>query len=186
MPLLAIATVTFSCNNTDNKSGTATNSSSSGSPFANESQLPYQAPDFENIKDGDFQPALEEGMKIQLAEVTKIANNSASPTFENTLVAMEKSGQMLTRVNAVFNLLAGANTNPVLQQLQEDIAPKLAAHQDAIYLNPKLFKRVESIYNDRTKLKLDAESTHLIEYYYQQFEIAGAKLSEADKSELKN
>jgi peptidyl-dipeptidase Dcp len=158
---------------------------SSANPFFSASKLEYQAPAFDKIKDSDFKPALEEGMRVRLQEILKIANNPAPPTFENTLVAMEKSGRLLDRANNVFNVLTGANTNPTLQKIQEDEAPKLAAHQDAIYLNTKLFKRVQSIYNSRAKLKLDAESNHLVEYVHQQFVLAGAKLSEADKASLK-
>jgi len=183
MPILAIVAVTAGCGN--NKSGTEQEGSASSSPFANASTLAYETPDFDQIKDKDFQPALEEGMKIQLAEMNKIANNAKAPTFENTLLQMERSGQMLARVNAVFNLLTGANTNPVLQKVQEETAPKFAAHRDAIYLNTKLFKRIERIYDSRKNLKLDPESVHLIEYYYQQFQLAGASLSETDKASLK-
>jgi len=184
MPILAIVAVTAGCSN-QNKSGTEQDGSTISSPFANASTLAYETPDFDQIKDKDFQPALEEGMKIQLAEMNKIANNAKAPTFENTLLQMERSGQMLARVNAVFNLLTGANTNPVLQKVQEETAPKFAAHRDAIYLNTKLFKRIAHIYNSRKNLKLDPESVHLIEYYYQQFQLAGASLSETDKAALK-
>ncbi|MDE2195611.1 MAG: peptidyl-dipeptidase Dcp [Gammaproteobacteria bacterium] len=154
-------------------------------PLLTPSALPFLAPPFDKIKDSDFQPALEAGMKRQLAEVEKIANNPAPPTFRNTLVALEKSGQMLTRVNQVFNVLTGANTDPELQKVQEQEAPKLAASQDAIYLNARLFKRIQTIYNERNKLKLDPESQRLIEYYHQQFVLAGAKLSPANKTKLK-
>ena len=184
MPLMAIVAVTASCGNNNSKSGDRAESSSS-SPFADTSTLAYQAPDFKLIKDGDYQPAIEEGMKIHLNEIKNIADNPEAPTFENTLVAMEKSGQMLARAYSIFNLITGANTNPVLQKLQEEIAPKMAAHQDAIYLNAALFKRIETIYNNRAALKLDAESMHLIDYYEQQFVLAGAKLSDADKILLK-
>jgi peptidyl-dipeptidase Dcp len=154
-------------------------------PFASASTLPYQAPPFDKIKDADYQPAIEAGMRAQIAEVEKIANNKDAPTFANTIEAMEKTGRLLSRVGAVFGAVAGANTDPVLQKVQEDEAPKLAAHQDAIYLNPKLFQRVEAVYNQRDALKLDAESKRLVEYDYLQFVHAGAKLSEADKSKLK-
>ncbi|MBB5634762.1 peptidyl-dipeptidase Dcp [Pedobacter cryoconitis] len=185
MPLMAIIAVTASCSNNNDKSGNGETRSSSANPFADTSKLAYQTPAFDQIKDDDFQPALEEGMKIQLDEMQKIADNTAAPTFENTLVAMEKSGQMLTRANNVFNALTGANTNPKLQKIQEEIAPKQAAHQDAIYLNSKLFKRVQTIYNNREQLKLDDEDKRLVEYYEQQFELAGAKLSDNDKDKLK-
>lgn len=154
-------------------------------PFFAASTLPFQAPAFDKIKNSDFKPAIEEGMKQQLAEIQKIASNSAAPTFENTLVAMEKSGRLLKRVDAVFNLLTGANTNPELQKVEQEEAPKLAANNDAIYLNTKLFKRVASVYEKRNQLKLDAESKRLIEIDYQNFVLAGAKLSEADKETLK-
>jgi len=158
---------------------------SSANPFFTVSSLPYQAPPFNKIKDDDFKPALEEGMKEQQEEILKIANDPNAPTFENTFIAMEKSGQLLTRVNNVFNLLTGANTNPQLQKVQEETASELAANQDAIYLNSKLFKRIESIYNNRSALKLNSESNRLVEYTYQQFLLAGAKLSDADKASLK-
>jgi len=185
VPLFAMLAILTSCQNTDKKSTADGTALSSSNPFLNQSKLPYQAPDFDHIKDSDFKPAFEEGMKIHLEEIQKIAGNTETPTFENTFVAMEKSGEMLTRVNRIFGLLTGANTNDDLQKLQEEIAPKLAAHQDGISLNPELFKRIESIYNTREKLKLDQESKRLVEYYYQAFVLAGAKLSETDKTNLK-
>ena len=154
-------------------------------PFFTASNLPFQAPQFDKIKDSDFKPAFEEGMKQQLGEIDHIADSPEPATFENTLVAMEKSGQLLTRVKLTFNALTSANTDSVLQNLQEEIAPKLAAHHDAIYLNAKLFERVASIYKKRSELKLDQESEKLITYYYDQFVHAGAKLSTEDKSKLK-
>ncbi|WP_158756345.1 peptidyl-dipeptidase Dcp [Dyella sp. S184] len=155
-------------------------------PFFTASTLPYQAPPFDKIHDGDYQPAIDEGMKQQLAEIEKIADNPDAPTFENTFVAMEKSGVMLYRVMAVFGAVTGANTDDALQKVQEDEAPKLAAHEDAIYLNDKLFQRVEAVYNQRDTLKLDPESARLVEVVYKNFVHAGAKLSEADKAKLKD
>ena len=171
-----------------NKQGNPTGNSersSAGNPLLTQSTLPFQAPPFDKIKNSDFQPAMEQGMKEQLAEVQQIADNPDSPTFANTLVALEKSGQLLTRVNHVFNVLTGANTNPVLQKVQEEEAPKLAAHHDAIYLNGKLFQRIAAIYKQREQLSLDAESKRLVEYYYQEFILAGANLSDADKDKLR-
>ncbi|WEK18418.1 MAG: peptidyl-dipeptidase Dcp [Candidatus Pedobacter colombiensis] len=185
LPLVAMLAIFASCENSSKKSASVNSSISSSNPFLKESTLPYQVPDFNHIKDSDFKPAIEEGMKIHLDEINKIADNKEAPTFENTLVAMEKSGQMLSRVNHVFDLLTGANTNDGLQKIQEEVAPKQAAHQDAIYLNTKLFKRIEAIYNTRAELKLDAESNKLVEYYYQKFVLAGAKLSDASKTNLK-
>ncbi|HUA80630.1 MAG TPA: peptidyl-dipeptidase Dcp [Dyella sp.] len=155
-------------------------------PFFTVSTLPYQAPPFDKIKDNDYQPAIEEGMKQQLDEVQKIADNPEPPTFENTYVALEKSGVLLNRVMAVFNGVTSANTNDALQKVQEDEAPKLAAHQDAIHLNSKLFQRIQAVYDQRDSLKLDPESQRLIEVVYRNFVMAGAKLSDADKAKLKD
>jgi len=154
-------------------------------PFSAASKLLYEAPPFDKITDADYKPALEEGIRQQQDEITKISDNTAAPTFANTIEALEKTGMLLTRVNNVFNLVTGANTDDTLQKLQEEIAPKLAANQDAIYLNGKLFARIETIYQNRTQLNLDAESKKLVEYYYKKFVMAGAKLSEADKTTLK-
>ena len=154
-------------------------------PFAKPSSLPMQAPPFDKIKDSDFQPALEEGIRQQQVEVRAIADNKDAPTFDNTIVALEKSGQMLIRVERVFFALTGANTNDTLEKVQEEEAPKLQAASDAISLNPKIFKRIEAVYNQRAKLNLDPESMHLVEYYYQEAVLAGAKLNDADKTTLK-
>lgn len=154
-------------------------------PFFNASTLPFQAPPFDKIKDGDYQPAFEEGMRQHMAEIEKIANNPDAPTFENTFVAMEKSGAMLKRVQHAFDAVTGANTDDALQKVQEEEAPKLAAHEDAIHLDDKLFQRVEAVYNQRATLKLDPESDRLVEVIYKDFVHAGAKLSEADKAKLK-
>ena len=158
---------------------------SPSNPFYSESKLPYQAPAFDKIKDSDFKPAIEGGMRVQLMEIEKIANDPKLPTFENTLVAMEKSGRLLDRAGRVFTVLIAANTNPELQKLRQELAPKQAAHRDAIFLNSKLFKRVETLYKTRANLKLDAESNRLIEFYYQRFLLSGAKLSDTDKDKLK-
>jgi peptidyl-dipeptidase Dcp len=154
-------------------------------PFYAPSTLPFQAPPFDRIKDSDYQPAIEAGMEQQLQEVEAIANDPAPPTFENTLVALEKSGRLLHRVRNVFDGVTGANTDPVLEKVQQIEAPKLAAHQDAIYLNPKLFHRVAAIYQERESLHLDAESLRLVEVVYQRFVHAGAQLSEADQEQLR-
>ena len=154
-------------------------------PFYAVSTLPFHAPAFDKIKNGDFQPAIEAGMAQQIQEMEQIANDPAAPTFDNTLVKMQRSGQLLTRVMNAFTLITGANTDPELQKLQELEAPKLAAHQDAIFLNAELFARVKKIYEKRASLGLDAESLRLVEFYYQQFVKAGANLSDADKAKLK-
>lgn len=154
-------------------------------PFFTESTLPFHAPAFDKIKDSDYTPAIEEGMKGQLAEIEAIANNPQPPTFANTLEAMEHSGALLTRVSKVFFNLSQSNTNDTIQKIKAEEAPKLAAHSDAIYLNPKLFTRVKALYDRRDALKLDRESRFLIERYYKAFVRAGANLSEADKATLR-
>jgi peptidyl-dipeptidase Dcp len=156
-----------------------------GNPFYAASTLPLQAPPFDKIRDSDYQPAIEAGMAQQREEARAIAENPDPPTFENTLVALEKTGQLFNRVNLVFNAVTGANLSPELEKLQEIEAPKLAAHKDSIFLDAKLFQRIETIYKQRESLKLDAESLRLVEYYYEEFVHAGANLSEADKAELK-
>jgi peptidyl-dipeptidase Dcp len=154
-------------------------------PFYAESTLPFHAPPFDKIKDEDYQPAIEAGMAEQLAEIKKIAENPAAPTFENTILAGEKTGQLLQRALNAFGAVTGANTNPLLQKVQAEEAPKLAAHADAIYLNAKLFARVAAVYKERESLKLDPESSRLLEVTYNNFVRAGANLSDADKTELK-
>ena len=148
-------------------------------------RLPFLAPPFDKIKDEDYQPAIDAGMAQQQAEIQAIADDPAAPSFDNTIVALEKSGRLLERAMAAFEGVTGANTNPTLQNVETIEAPKLAAHEDFIYLNTKLFERVAAIYQQRTSLKLDPEALRLVERYYDKFVHAGAKLSEADKTELK-
>ncbi len=154
-------------------------------PFFAPSPLPFLAPPFDKIKDTDYQPAFDAGMAEELKEIQAIANNPAPPAFDNTLVAMEKSGQLLRRVQEAFFAVTAANTNPELQKVRSIEAPKLAAHRDAIYLDSKLFQRVSAIYKERNSLKLDPESLRLVEYTYDQFVHAGANLSDSDKTRLK-
>ncbi|WP_229260487.1 M3 family metallopeptidase [Duganella alba] len=156
-----------------------------GNPLATASSLPFHYPAFDKIKDEHFIPAFNEGMRIQLKEIDAIANSKAAPSFDNTIVAMEKSGALLTRVQTIFGNLQGANTNDKLDAIDSEMSPKLAAHADAIYLNAKLYARVKSLYDKRTALKLDAESEHLLERYHTDFVRAGANLSAADKEKLK-
>jgi peptidyl-dipeptidase Dcp len=154
-------------------------------PFYAPSTLPFHAPPFDKIKDEDYQPAIEAGMAQQQAEIQAIADNPAPPTFDNTIVAMEKSGRLFNRALAAFEGVTGANTNPTLQHVETVEAPKQAAHQDFIYLNTKLFARVAAIYKQRATLQLDPESLRLIERIYDQFVHAGANLPEADKAQLR-
>jgi len=154
-------------------------------PFDAASNLPYQAPRFDIIQDKDYQPAFEAGMRRQLAEMDAIAGNKAEPSFDNTIAAMERSGRMLERVNNTFFSLVQANTNPALDKVQTLVAPKLASHTDAIYLNEKLFARVKALYDRRAGLKLDSEALQVLTLYYRQFVHAGANLSPKDKARLR-
>ena len=154
-------------------------------PFYAPSTLPFRAPPFDKIKDEDYQPAIEAGMVEQISEIEAIADNSAAPTLENTLVAMEKTGRLLDRAQAAFGAASEANTNPVLQKVRSEEAPRLAAHYDAIYLNSKLFARVAAVYKQLDSIKLDPESRRLLEVTYDYFLQSGANLSETDKIQLK-
>jgi len=154
-------------------------------PFFAPSPLPFHAPPFDRIKDADYQPAIEAGMAQQAAEMRRIAENSAAPTFENTFVAMEKSGGLLARAMSAFRGVSEANTNPALQSAKAALAPQTAAHEDSIYLNKKLFERIASVYDRRAALRLDPEARRLVEVTYREFVHAGARLSDADQAQLK-
>ncbi|MBV8637802.1 MAG: M3 family metallopeptidase [Candidatus Eremiobacteraeota bacterium] len=153
-------------------------------PFFSPSTLPFQAPPFNRITDSDYQTAIEAGMKAQMREVQAIANNPAAPTFQNTYVALEKSGRLLSRAVEAFTCVTGANTNPTLQHIDEVEEPRLAAHEDAIYLDAKLFARFQTVYNKLASLHLDPESEQLVRVTYAAFVRAGAKLSPADKAKM--
>src|SRR5213596_2171858 len=161
------------------------NSNVEDNPLLTESSLPYHVPPFDRIKDEHFAPAMEAGMHEELKEVEVVANNSEKPTFENTIVALERTGRLLDRAERSFDNLNACNTNPTLQKIETEMAPKLAAHRDAIHLNSKLFARVQELYDNRDKLGLDPESAYLLERYYKYFVRAGAKLSDPDKEKLK-
>src|SRR6185312_12744657 len=157
----------------------------SSNPFFAESTLPLHYPAFDKITDRDFAPAFDRGMAEQLKEMAAITGNPAAPTFDNTIIAMEKSGQILKRSSTVFFSLLGVENNDERKALQAEYAPKLSAHRDAIALNPALFARIQKLYDTREGLGLDAEGVRLIERYHTDFVRAGAKLSDADKAHLK-
>ncbi len=167
----------------------ATDTAATAAPTENAlftaSALPFQAPPFDKLKDADYQPAIEEGMKQHLAEIRTIADNPEAPTFENTIEAMERSGELLTRSANVFFMLTGANTNETLQAAEEALAPKLAEHSDAIHLDPALFARVKTIYDQRDTLGLTPEQKTVVEHTHDGFVRAGALLNDADKAELR-
>jgi peptidyl-dipeptidase Dcp len=153
-------------------------------PLFTASTLPFLAPPFNEIKDTDYQPAVEEGMKQQRTEIDAIASSAEPPTFANTIEAMEKTGQLLTRSAKIFFNLTQSNTNDLFQKIEAEEAPKLSAHQDAIYMDPKLFARVKAIYDTRNTSNFDPEQKFLVERYYRNFIRAGAQLNDADKAKL--
>jgi peptidyl-dipeptidase Dcp len=154
-------------------------------PFFAPSSLPFHAPDFAAVKVEHFMPAFEEGMRQQLAQMDEIANQAAPPTLDNTLIAMERSGEVLDRVAPVFFHLSGAYTNDAIQKLEEEIAPKLASHSDNIYLNPKLFQRVETLWKGREQGNWSEEQKRLVEKYYENFVRAGARLTADQQARIR-
>ena len=158
---------------------------STDNPFYQQSSLYFKFPEFDKISNDHYGPAFDKGMAEQLVEMEAIANNAEAPTFENTFVPMEKSGQVLGRVASVFFALSSAHTNDDIKALRAEYAPKLSAHNDEILLNPKLFARIKAIHDQLGKLELDAESKRLVTETYKDFVGAGAELSDQDKEKLK-
>jgi peptidyl-dipeptidase Dcp len=154
-------------------------------PFYHISLLPYQAPHFDDIRDSHYRPAFDEAKRIKREEIAAIANEAAAPTFENTCLALEKTGQMLGRVTNVFFAMTSAHTNDYLQQLDEEFATELAELADEMRLNAVLFARLDSVYQRRHTLSLDEESRRLVEVIWKSFTLAGATLSEDKKKRLK-
>src|SRR6266513_1701710 len=189
---VVLCVAVLGCNRVSTPASAGPTRFTSANPFAIASPLPYQAPPFDRIHDADYQPAVEEGMRQQLVEVAAIASDTATPSFDNTIVALERSGALLTRAFKVFNAMTQANTDDTLQRVQTEEAPRLAAHLDAIHLNDTLFRRVRSVYDRRADLGLDSVQGFLVERYYRDFVRAGALLAEpkaaavvvGDKSEL--
>ncbi|MDZ4350084.1 MAG: M3 family metallopeptidase [Xanthomonadaceae bacterium] len=171
--------------NAETETQAATEQATVENPFFQPSDLPYQLPPFDQITDAHYAPAFERGMVEHSAEIAAVADNPEPASFENTIVAMERSGQLLSRVSRVFFNLAGAHTNDAIQAVQAEMAPKLSAHQDAIALNPALFERVEALYQNRDSLGLDPEQKRLLERYRTDFVRAGAQLDDAQKTRLK-
>ena len=148
-----------------------------GGPFAAPSTLDVHYPQFDAIKDSDFAPAFDAGMAEQLREMDAIAGNPEAPTFQNTIVAMEKSGQVLDRATNVFFNLIGSDKNDAREKLESEYAPKFSAHRDAIALNPKLFARIKTLHDGRASLGLDAVDLRLLEKRYSDFVRSGAALT---------
>src|SRR5256886_10881103 len=182
---LALCVPLLGCTRVSTPASPGTARFTSANPFASASSLLYQAPQFDRIHEADYQPALEEGMRQQLVEIGGIPTDTAVPSFDNTIVAPERSGALLTRAFKVFNAMTQANTDDTLQRVQTEEAPRLAAHLDAIHLNDTLFRRVRSVYDRRGDLGLDSVQGFLVDRYYRDFVRAGALLAEPDKARLR-
>lgn len=154
-------------------------------PFLHHSTLPYQAPQFDQIDVQHYRPAFDEGVRQKRAEIEAIVHNTQDPDFANTLLALEQSGALLTRVTSVFFAMTSAHTNDELQRLDEAFSAELAGLANDIYLDGALFARVEAVWQRRHTLGLDSESLRLVEVIYQRFVLAGARLNKADKARLK-
>ncbi|MDE5612801.1 MAG: peptidase M3, partial [Odoribacter sp.] len=146
---------------------------------------PFEVPPFDKIQDAHYLPAFREGIKQQQAEIEAIASNQEQPTFANTIEALEKSGQLLARVNYIFMNQQAANTSDSINAIAEEIAPELSAHSDAMYLNDQLFKRVKAVYDAQEKENLTTEQQMVLKQYYNSFVRGGANLSPEDKEKLK-
>jgi peptidyl-dipeptidase Dcp len=155
-------------------------------PFSHPSTLPYQMPAFDRVSNADYRPGFAEGMRRHREEVRRIVDDPAPADFQNTIVALERSGLMLNRVASVFFNLNASNTDPEMDAIESEVAPTLQAHEDAIFLDPALFARVDAVYQQRAGLNLDPESLQLLNRYYIEFVRAGARLGAADKTRLRD
>ncbi|MDM1407626.1 M3 family metallopeptidase [Myroides sp. DF42-4-2] len=182
--LTGVSLFSVSCKQNPDQMEAATNWDENNS-FYTESTLPYQTADFEKIKNKDFKPAILEGMRRQVEAIDKITANTEAPTFENTLVELEKSSALLDRVSAVFHILVGAHTNDEIKAINQELSPKFAAHRDGIYLNDALFQKVKQLHDQQASLGLTNEQTRLLEVYYQEFVRSGANLKSEQKETLK-
>ena len=169
----------------DDRQGEQVSDDNSSNPFFTQSPLPLQYPPFDQITNDHYMPAFERGMEEHLVEIAEIINSPEPPTFDNTIVALEISGQLLDRVATVFFALSSAHTNDEIDAIEVEISPRLSAHSDSIYLDADLFARVEAIHDQRNTLSLDAEAVRLVEEYYKSFIRAGARLDGEQKERLK-
>lgn len=179
LPVFAQATGTANVPSTTSAQRPADN------PLFVQSTLDLRYPHFDKIQDAHFAPAFDAGMAANLRVVEAIADNPEPPTFENTIIALEKSGELLSRARVIFGSLNGTDTNDARKKIDADYAPKFAAHRDAIMLNPKLFARVDTLHENVDSLGLDAEGKRLVERYHTMFVRAGANLTEAQKDEMR-
>ncbi len=181
--IIALAAMTlFACTNNKNKQ-TASNGEA-GSIFFEEFDTPYGTPPFDKITEADYMPAFNRGMEVHNQEIDSIANNAEAPTFENTIVALDRSGSILDRVSAVFFAVEGTDKTDGLQKISEEISPKLTEHSDKIYLNQKLFDRIKVLHDDATKLNLTKEQYQLLDKYYKRFVRGGIMLNDSAKQKF--
>ena len=183
---LTLSVLTASCSDSTAPEQAASAPSESTNPFFEESNLPYGMPAFDQIRDEHYLPAFERGMAEELSEYEAIASDPEAATFENTIVAMERAGQLLDRTGRVFNAMGSAHTNDKIKEVETLLAPVFSAHNDSIYLNKELFARIDSLYQTREELGLDPESLRLLERYHTDFVRSGAELSDDEKSRLRN
>ena len=177
--ILAAGIMLGACSKSNNQSDMSNN------PLFTESTLPFEAPNFDAVAVEHYRPAFKTGMERELNEMQEIASNAESPTFENTIVAMEKSGQLLSRTSSVFYNLTSAHTNEQIQEIQKEMAPKLAAHSDDILLNADLYERVKTLYDKRDQLDITGAELKLLEDTHRDFVRAGAQLSEDEKQRMR-
>lgn len=184
--ILSYSLLVAACGGDDTAKHTVTESQESSNPFFEESTLPYGLPAFDLIKDEHYLPAIERGMADELSEYEAIAGDSQPASFDNTIVAMERAGQLLDRTNRVFTAMGSAHTNDRIKEIETILAPVFSAHSDSIYLNRNLFARIDSLYQDRDNLGLNAESLRLLERYHTDFVRAGARLSDDQQDRLRD
>jgi len=180
--LVVIGSIFSSCSKTSETPAEAT---AADNPFFSEYDTTFKVPPFDLIKPEHFIPAYEKGMEQQKAEIEKLVNNPEAPTYDNTIVALDRSGKLLSEVSRIFSGLSGANTNDELKAIQKQMAPRLAAHRDEISLNKKLFERIKAVYDQRDGLNLNDEQMYLLENLYKRYVRSGANLNDEDQTKLK-
>jgi len=180
--LVAVGLIFTSCSKTAETPAAAP---ATDNPFFSEYDTPFKVPPFDIIKPEHFIPAYEKGMEQQKAEIEKLVNNSEAPTFDNTVVALDRSDKLLSEVSRIFSGLSGANTNDELKAIQKEMAPRLAAHRDEINLNKRLFERIKAVYEQRDELNLTDEQMYLLENIYKRYVRSGANLNDEDQAKLK-
>ena len=178
IPMIALSIIVMaSCTHDKKQAETPAN------PFLSEYQTPFKVVPFDKIKTEHYMPAFEAGMKEQLAEIDAIVNNTETPTFQNTILPYDKSGETLSRVSNVFFNILECNSDDELMALAEQVMPLLSKHGDAIAMNPKLFEKIDYVYQHRNEMGLDEQQIRVVEKYHQDFVRSGAALPDDKKAE---